>query len=89
VGTCETGVWAVAGKLACTLSGAGSPRCTESSTRLIALQHLASAQTLGRIAGVISTAESTVENISMPLAGMLIAVSSRRLRISQRPGEAY
>jgi MFS family permease len=37
------------------------------------LQRLAPAKTLGRVAGVISTAESTVENISMPLAGMLIA----------------
>ena len=37
------------------------------------LQRLAPAKTLGRVAGVISTAESTVENVSMPLAGMLIA----------------
>lgn len=37
------------------------------------LQRLAPAGTLGRVAGAISTAESTVENISMPLAGALIA----------------
>jgi MFS family permease len=37
------------------------------------LQRLAPAKALGRVAGVISTAESTVENVSMPLAGMLIA----------------
>jgi Major Facilitator Superfamily len=37
------------------------------------MQRLAPAKTLGRVAGVISTAESTVENVSMPLAGMLIA----------------
>ncbi|HEY0934501.1 MAG TPA: MFS transporter [Trebonia sp.] len=37
------------------------------------LQRLAPAKTLGRVAGVISTAESTVENVSMPLAGLLIA----------------
>jgi len=37
------------------------------------LQRLAPANTLGRVSGVISTAESTVENVSMPLAGVLIA----------------
>ena len=37
------------------------------------LQRLAPAKTLGRVAGAISTAESTVENVSMPLAGMLVA----------------
>lgn len=37
------------------------------------LQRLAPAKMLGQVAGVISAAESTVENVSMPLAGMLIA----------------
>ena len=37
------------------------------------LQRLPPAKTLGRVAGVISTAESTVENVSLPLAGMLVA----------------
>jgi MFS family permease len=43
------------------------------TTAATAMQRLAPAKTLGRVAGVISTAESTVENVSMPLAGMLIA----------------
>jgi MFS family permease len=43
------------------------------TTAATTLQRLAPAKTLGRVAGVISTAESTVENVSMPLAGMLIA----------------
>lgn len=42
------------------------------------LQRLAPARTLGRVAGVISTAESAVENVSMPLAGALIAVAGIR-----------
>lgn len=37
------------------------------------LQRLAPAGTLGRVAGVISTAESTAENVSMPLAGAVVA----------------
>jgi hypothetical protein len=39
------------------------------------LQRLAPAEALGRVAGVISTAESAVENVSMPLAGALMAAT--------------
>ena len=39
------------------------------------LQRLAPAKTLGRVAGVISTAESTIENVSMPVAGAVVAVA--------------
>jgi hypothetical protein len=44
------------------------------------LQRLAPAGTLGRAAGVISTAESAVETGSMPAAGALVAV------VGLRPG---
>ena len=40
-----------------------------------ALQRLAPPAKLGRIAGVISAAESTTESISMPVAGALVAVA--------------
>jgi MFS family permease len=39
------------------------------------LQRLAPPAKLGRIAGVISAAESTTESISMPMAGALVAVA--------------
>jgi MFS family permease len=42
------------------------------------LQRLAPAGTLGQVAGVISTAESTIENLSMPLAGVLLAATGIR-----------
>ena len=42
------------------------------------LQRLAPAGTLGQVAGTISTAESTIENLSMPLAGVLLAVTGIR-----------
>jgi MFS family permease len=42
------------------------------------LQRLAPAGTLGRAAGVISTAESAVETGSMPAAGALVAVAGLR-----------
>jgi MFS family permease len=42
------------------------------------LQRLAPARTLGQVAGMISTAESTIENVSMPLAGVLLAVAGIR-----------
>jgi MFS family permease len=42
------------------------------------LQRLAPAGKLGRVAGVISTAESTTESISMPVAGALVAVAGLR-----------
>jgi MFS family permease len=42
------------------------------------LQRLAPAGTLGRAAGVISTAESAVESGSMPTAGALVAVAGLR-----------
>lgn len=42
------------------------------------LQRLAPARTLGQVAGVISTAESTIENLSMPLAGVLLAATGIR-----------
>ena len=44
------------------------------------LQRLAPAGALGRVSGVISTAESTTESISMPVAGALVAV------VGLRPG---
>ena len=44
------------------------------------LQRLAPAGMLGRVAGVISTAESTTESASMPVAGALVAV------VGLRPG---
>ncbi len=44
-----------------------------------ALQRLAPAGTLGQVAGVISTAESTIENLSMPLAGVLLAATGIRV----------
>jgi hypothetical protein len=43
-----------------------------------ALQRLAPAGTLGRVAGVISTAESATETASMPLADALVAVAGIR-----------
>ncbi len=39
------------------------------------LQRLAPAGKLGRVSGVISTAESTLESLSMPVAGALVAVA--------------
>jgi hypothetical protein len=42
------------------------------------LQRLAPAGTLGQVAGAISTAESTIENLSMPLAGVLLAATGIR-----------
>jgi predicted MFS family arabinose efflux permease len=42
------------------------------------LQRLAPAGTLGRVAGVISTAESAAETASMPLAGVIVAVAGIR-----------
>jgi MFS family permease len=42
------------------------------------LQRRAPAGTLGQVAGVISTAESTIENLSMPLAGVLLAATGIR-----------
>jgi hypothetical protein len=42
------------------------------------LQRLAPAETLGRAAGVISTAESAVEAVSMPAAGAVTAVAGLR-----------
>ncbi len=42
------------------------------------LQRLAPAGTLGRVAGVISTAESAAETASMPLAGLIVAVAGIR-----------
>ena len=43
-----------------------------------ALQRLAPTGRLGRVAGVISTAESAVENLSMPLAGAVAAAAGIR-----------
>ena len=43
-----------------------------------ALQRLAPAGTLGRVAGVITTAESATETASMPLAGAVVAVAGIR-----------
>lgn len=42
------------------------------------LQRLAPPARLGRIAGVISAAESTTESVSMPVAGALVAVAGLR-----------
>jgi MFS family permease len=42
------------------------------------LQRLAPARALGRVAGVISTAESTTESAGMPAAGALVAVTGLR-----------
>jgi Na+/melibiose symporter-like transporter len=42
------------------------------------LQRLAPAGALGRVSGVISTAESTTESVSMPAAGALVAVAGLR-----------
>ncbi|MGH3494064.1 MAG: MFS transporter, partial [Sciscionella sp.] len=42
------------------------------------LQRLAPAGKLGRVSGVISTAESTTESVSMPVAGALVAVAGLR-----------
>jgi len=42
------------------------------------LQRLAPAGTLGRVAGVISTAESATETASMPLAGLIVATAGIR-----------
>jgi hypothetical protein len=44
-----------------------------------ALQRLAPAGTLGRVAGVISTAESASETASMPMAGAVVAIAGIRL----------
>ena len=43
-----------------------------------ALQRLAPAGTLGRVAGVITTAESATETASMPLAGAVVAIAGIR-----------
>ena len=43
-----------------------------------ALQRLAPAGTLGRVAGVISTAESATETASLPLAGVIVAFAGIR-----------
>jgi MFS family permease len=43
-----------------------------------ALQRLAPAGTLGRAAGVISTAESATETASLPLAGAIVAIAGIR-----------
>jgi MFS family permease len=48
------------------------------ATATTTLQRLAPAGTLGRVTGVISTAESTVESISMPVAGALVAIAGLR-----------
>ena len=48
------------------------------SVAATALQRLAPAGTLGRVAGVISTAESATETASMPLAGAVVAVAGIR-----------
>ena len=42
------------------------------------LQRLAPPGTLGRVVGVISTAESATETVSMPLAGVLVAAAGIR-----------
>jgi MFS family permease len=42
------------------------------------LQRIAPADRLGRVMGVISTAESATETVSMPLAGVLVAVAGIR-----------
>jgi MFS family permease len=42
------------------------------------LQRLAPAGTLGRVAGVISTAESATETAAMPLAGVMVAIAGIR-----------
>jgi hypothetical protein len=42
------------------------------------LQRLAPAGTLGRVAGVISTAESATETAAMPLAGVIVAIAGIR-----------
>jgi len=42
------------------------------------LQRLAPAGTLGRVAGVVTTAESATEAASMPLAGVIIAIAGIR-----------
>jgi hypothetical protein len=42
------------------------------------LQQLAPVEALGRVAGVISTAESATESVSMPAAGALVAVAGLR-----------
>ena len=42
------------------------------------MQRLAPAGTLGRVAGVISTAESATESASMPVAGALVALAGLR-----------
>ncbi|HEX4787458.1 MAG TPA: MFS transporter [Actinospica sp.] len=42
------------------------------------LQRLAPPETVGRIAGLISTAESTTESAAMPMAGVLVAVAGIR-----------
>jgi MFS family permease len=42
------------------------------------LQRLTPAGVLGRVSGMISTAESTTESISMPVAGALVAVAGLR-----------
>ena len=42
------------------------------------LQRLAPAGRLGRVAGVISMAESTTESVSMPMAGALVAIAGLR-----------
>ena len=42
------------------------------------LQRLAPTGMLGQVAGVISTAESTIETLSMPLAGVLLAATGLR-----------
>ncbi len=60
---------------ACAWGASGTVFYTVAATTL---QRLAPARTLGQVAGVISTAESTIENLSMPLAGVLLAATGIR-----------
>jgi hypothetical protein len=53
----------------------GAVFCVVAATTL---QRLAPAGTLGRVTGATSTAESATETVSMPLAGVLIAVAGIR-----------
>ena len=68
--------WVPAAYLGALLWGAsGAVFYTVAATTL---QRLAPAGTLGRVTGVISTAESATETASMPLAGALVAVAGIR-----------
>jgi hypothetical protein len=55
----------------------GHPRCCVIRA-IRPLQRRAPAGKLGRVSGVISTAESTTESVSMPAAGALVAVAGLR-----------